>query len=397
MNLSDYLGQLNVAVSPLQQEWYERFEKGVRKGHELFEGADSEKQKLYMAIFDKSVRTEELKAWYGEPEGASLFQGTSVSSLTVPYEVENPLILNSIEELEEALASAYIDRHDRHEKDVIRANLETVDTWIAEGLYYGVVLGSKMISQAFGLTAPAKSVVFEVDGQLVDPHEITSYPQSIRKAYFEKSHQQIDCFKGVDISQVDFEKSLVLADISKPKIKKYQGQLMLGPVLCNEIAAVMSRRVVKLIRDKTSGRISPRSLMVCIYDTDTPYTFHQVAGYFGKDLAPTLPGLTLLGSSGTCDAFKWLYIYRCSLLAQKIMKSSLYSEHARKFIPFVFFGVLVERDAEILLDLDRLSLLRYRGDISPYLEFCYLLPKIDKQLKEVDDFDLAIELKTRIR
>ena len=79
------------------------------------------------------------------------------------------------------------------------------------------------------------------------------------------------------------------------------------------------------------------------------------------------------------------------------MKSSLYSEHANRFIPFVFFGVLVERDADILLDLERLSLLRYRGDISPYLEFCYLLPKIDKQIREVDNFDLEAERAARLR
>ncbi len=397
MKLSSYLGQLNVAETPLQQEWYARFKAGVRKGQALFESASPEKRSLYNRTFEQWVRTEEIKAWYGEPDGESLFQGTSVSSLTIPYEVETPLTLNGVEELEDALVHAYIDRHDRYEKDVISANLESVDKWVAEGLYFGVVLGSKMISQAFDLTAPADSVVFEVNGTLVDPHEITSYPQSIRKAYFEACRNKINCFKDVDITQTDFEKSLVLADISKPKIEKYQGRLMLGPVKCNEIAAIMSQRVTRLIREKTSGRISPRSLMLSIYDTDTPYTYHQVAGYFGKDMAPTLPGLTLLGSSGSCDAFKWLYVYRCSLIAQKIMKSSLYSEHARRFIPFVFFGVLVERDAEILLDLDRLSLLRYRGDISPYLEFCYLLPKIDKQLNEVEDLDLSEELIDRIR
>ena len=78
------------------------------------------------------------------------------------------------------------------------------------------------------------------------------------------------------------------------------------------------------------------------------------------------------------------------------MKGSLYSEHARKFMPFVFFGVLVERDADILLDLDKLSLLRYRGDISPYLEFCYLLPKLNKQFKEVSNRNLADEVSDRI-
>ena len=193
------------------------------------------------------------------------------------------------------------------------------------------------------------------------------------------------------------EKCLVLADISKPKIDRYKGHIMLGSVLNNEIAAVLSNRVTDLIQEKTSGRIAPRSLMVSIYDTDTPYTYHQVAGYFGNNMAPTLPGLTLLGSSGSCDAFKWLYIYRCSLIAQKIMKGSLYSEHARKFIPFTFFGVLVERDAEILLDLDRLNLLRYRGDISPYLEFSYLLPKLEKQFTEVTKKNLTDEIWQRIR
>lgn len=396
MNLTSYIQLLDIENDPVQQEWYERFSKGVRKGQNLFENATLKKQASFKSMFDLWVQTEELKAWYGEPENGSLFQGTSISSLTIPYELQDPLIINSIEDLENALTEAYIELHDRHESDVINANLDNVDTWISEGLYFGVTLGSKMIAQAFNLTAPADSVVFEVDGVVVDPHEIMSYSSEIRAAYFHACRDQIDCFIGSNLSQTDFEKSLVLGDISKPKIDRYKGKVMLGSVLNNEIAAVLSSRVTALIREATNGRISPRSLMVCIYDTDTPYTFHQVAGYFNEQMAPILPGLTLLGSSGSCDAFRWLYIYRCSLIAQKIMKGSLYSEHTRKFMPFVFFGVLVERDADILLDLDRLSLLRYRGDISPYLEFCYLLPKLNKQFKEVSNRNLADEISDRI-
>jgi hypothetical protein len=396
MNLTSYIQLLDIENDPVQQEWYERFTKGVRKGQSLFKNATPKKQASFKSMFDLWVQTEELKAWYGEPENGSLFQGTSISSLTIPYELKNPLIINSIEDLEEAISNAYIESHDRYEKNVIDANLENVDTWISEGLYFGVTLGSKMISQAFNLTAPAESVVFDVQGVTVDPHEITTYPEDIRSAYFDMCRNQIDCFRNINLNQTDFEKSLVLSDISKPKIERYKGKIMLGSVFNNEIAAVLSSRVTTLIKEKTSGRISPRSLMVCIYDTDTPYTYHQVAGYFGEQMAPILPGLTLLGSSGSCEAFKWLYIYRCSLIAQKIMKGSLYSEYARKFMPFVFFGVLVERDADILLDLNRLSLLRYRGDISPYLEFCYLLPKLDKQFSESSKKPLETEISERI-
>ena len=48
-------------------------------------------------------------------------------------------------------------------------------------------------------------------------------------------------------------------------------------------------------------------------------------------------------------------------------------------MPFVFFGVLVERDAEILIDLNCLGQLRYRGNLSPYIEYSYLLPGLEDQ------------------
>ena len=132
--------------------------------------------------------------------------------------------------------------------------------------------------------------------------------------------------------------------------------------------------------------------MVTIFDTDTPYTYHQINGYYGRADSPILPGITILGISGSIDAFRWLYAYRVSLVAQKAMKSSLYSEVAGEFIPFTFFGVLVERDAEILLDLDNLDLLRYRGQVSPYLEYCYFITKLHKLLNSTSPRDPTKEI-----
>ncbi|MBF0369122.1 MAG: hypothetical protein HQL52_06665 [Magnetococcales bacterium] len=399
MNLKDYLAQLDdQPADPQQQAWYAQLEAKVTQGRGLFESSSPQQQALYHTLFNQWVRTEELKAWYGEPERGALFQGTSVSSLTIPHEMERPLDLDGgIEALEESLAESYIQHHDRHQEAVIRANLEPVDKWIGEGIFFGVALGAKMITQAFDLTVPAEAVLFDVNGVEVDPHQITAQPMEIRQAYFEACRERVEAFGELELTRTDLEKSLVLGDISKPRIDRYRGRLMLGPVRCNEIATLISRRLVTRIREKTQGRIHPRSLLVMIYDTDTPYSYHQVAGYFGHPQAPVLPGLTLLGSSGSCDAFRWLYIYRCGLISQKIVKGSLYSEVERRFMPFVFFGVLVERDAEILLDLDRLSLLRYRGDISPWLEFCYLLPKLHKQLTETVPLNLHRELTDRLR
>ena len=87
---------------------------------------------------------------------------------------------------------------------------------------------------------------------------------------------------------------------------------------------------------------------------------------------------TILGASGTADALRWLYTYRLSLIAQKIQKGSLYSEVHRRFMPFTFFGVLVPRDAEILLDMDNLHRLRYKGNLSPDLEFSCLISALHK-------------------
>jgi len=159
-------------------------------------------------------------------------------------------------------------------------------------------------------------------------------------------------------------------------------------VRCNEIAAFLALRVKRLIKDKTNGDIEPRSLSITIYDTDTPYTYHHLIGCNGQPFSPILPGLIVLGASGTIDAFRWLYAYRLSLITQKIQKGSLYSEVHKNYIPFVYFGVLVPRDAEILLDMDKLDKLRYRNNISPQIEFLYLLPSLYKYSLRKKEFDL---------
>jgi hypothetical protein len=395
--LSDFLARLDVSNDLAQTGWYARLSATAAEGEAMWAAMDDAERSAYGALFDASVRTEELKAWYGEPERGSLFQGTSVTSLTIPAELPDPLHLTSADDLIEAVADHYILQHDRLEAQVEAAILEDTSRWRREGLYYGVVLGSKMLSQAFGLTVDAGSVVFPVDGVTVDPHEITSYPAEIRRAYFERCRDSIGCLDGVpDLAQHEFESSLVLSDISKPKIDAYRGRLMLAPVRVNELCALISRETTRLVRDKTGGRIAPRSLMVTVYDTDTPYTYHQIAGYYGRPEAPVFPGLTVMGCSGTIDAFRWLYAYRVSLMAQKLMKSSLYSEVARRFIPFVYMGVLVERDAEILLDLNNLDRLRYRGNLSPHLEFMYLLPRLRAHLAATMPLDLPSDWRARL-
>lgn len=396
--LADYLiNNDTTADEPAQKAWYEKLNTRVKEGHVHFESLDEFERAMYHKVFSSWVRTEELKAWYGEPENGSLFQGTSVSSLTIPCNLPEPIELNSVTDLVSSIADQYIVHHDRIEPTVKEAIGEDTTRWRKEGLFYGVVIASKILSQAFRLTVPAKDVVFPVDGILVDPHEITSYPIEIRTAYFEQCRQRINCLQEIpNLSVSEFESSLVLADISKPKLARYVNQLMLAPVRVNEICALLSNDVTEVIRERTHGRINPRSLMVTVYDTDTPYTYHQITGHFGRETAPNLPGLAVLGTSGTIDAFRWLYAYRVSLISQKLMKSSLYSQVASKFVPFVFMGVLVERDAEILLDLDNLGRLRYRGNLSPHIEFCYAVPKIRDHLAASRAFDPELDLASRL-
>lgn len=383
MQLGEYLKPVDEIVRrDAQQEWFLALEERGKKGLALYSKAKESIREDMLSDFRDRVRTEEVKAWYSEPEGNSLFQGTSISSLTIPYEIPRPLPLSSIAELEDNIAEAYINLHDQYSGQVKGAILENVDDWIREGIFYGVVLGAKVVSQAFGLSVPQAEVIFEVDGHRVDPHEIISYPNEIREAYFDACKKKISCFEGMDLERRELESSLVLADISKPKFAKYKDRIILAPVRCNEIAALLAERVAEKIREKSSGRIQPRSLAVVIYDTDTPYGYHEVMGYNQHRLSPAFPGLTVLGASGTMDALRWLYTYRLSLLAQKMQKGSVYSEAHKRFIPFAFFGVLVPRDAEILLDMDNLHRLRYRGNISPDLEFYYLIPSLLKNRSE---------------
>ena len=377
MTLNEYLKKIDrVLSSQEQQAWLEKLEKRTMEGFQLFASADKDGRLEISDNFRDRVRTEEIKAWYSEPQGDSLFQGTSISSLTIPYKTSNPLEFNTVIELEEEIADGYIELHNRHAESVSTAILEDIQSWLNEGLYYGIVISAKVISQAFGLFVLDKDVIFSVDGHCVDPHEITSYPKDIRDSYFMECKKRISCFDGMELKRNELEASLVLADISKPKLDKYKGKILLAPIRCNEIAALLSERVAERIREKTSGKINPRSLSITIYDTDTPYTYQEVMGYGSCSFSPILPGLTILGSSGTIDAFKWLYAYRVSLISQKIQKGSLYSEVHREFMPFVFFGVLVPRDADILLDMNNLHRLRYRGNFSTELEFAYLLSRL---------------------
>lgn len=372
MSLSSYVGSCRSSST-----WLSKLRTAVESSEKMYDRlSENEKERTHQH-FQAWIRTEELKAWYGSPEtSGDLFQGTSISSLSVPYVTASPLPLQSIQELENRLADAYIELHDRHAATVRNAILEDVDDWIRSGLYYGVVLPSKVISQAFQLAVPMKNLIFDVDGYRVDPHQILTYPSAVREKYFHIASQRIACFQDLNLTQSEFESSLILADISKPKISQYKDHLLLAPVRCNEIASNLGQNAARLVREKTDGRIRLKSLSVTIFDTDTPYTYYKTMGYLGRPVAPVLPGLLVLGASGTMDAFRWLYSYRVSLIAQKMMKGSLYSEVKREFIPFVFFGVLVPRDAGILLDTCHLSELRYPGNLSPVLEFAYLLPKL---------------------
>jgi len=397
MNLKDYIGFLNnVGDDETQRSWYDRLEQQVELGLNIYEGMDPVQRQRLRNEFCDRIRTEELKAWYGAPEGEILFQGTSISSLTIPAVFESPLELSGIEHLEEVIANSYIELHDRHTDHVRKAIVEDVEDWIASGLYYGISIASKLLSQAFHLSVPADDVVFNVDGHHVDPHEIISYPQSIREAYFEQVRDRLDCFGLHDINREELESGLILADISKPHLTRFKGRIFLAPIRCNEIACVLARHIRRLVIEKTAGRISPPSLNVVITDTDTPYTYHHLVGGNGNDLAPVLPGLTVLGSSGTMDAFRWLYSYRVSLISQKMMKGSLYSEVHRRFIPFAFFGVLVPRDAEILLNMAHLDMLRYRGNLNSQMEYCYLIPQLSKYLEHVQVSTFRESFKRRL-
>lgn len=397
MNLATYISFLkDISEHETQRTWYERLEKQVNHGLDIYEEMDDSERQLLCNEFSNRLRTEELKAWYGAPEGESLFQGTSISSLTIPAVFESPLELMSIMHLEEVIADSYIAQHDRYAENVRNAIVENVENWIASGLYYGITIASKVLSQAFRLGVPAGNVVFTVNGHQVDPHEIISYPQAVREAYFDQVRERIDCYGSMDIDREELETSLILADISKPRLGRYKDHIFLAPIRCNEIASVLAQHISKLIREKTAGRISPPSLAVVILDTDTPYTYHHLIGCNGNSLGPVLPGLTVLGSSGTIDAFSWLYTYRVSLISQKMMKSSLYSEVHRKFIPFAFFGVLVPRDADILLNMAQLDMLRYRGNLSPQMEFCYLIPRLSKYLERIRENNFRASLKKRL-
>ena len=380
----------------MQSKWYKKVEEKCRVGREIVDSLSIKEIDDVLYEFNSRIRTEELKAWYGAPDSDALFQGTSVSALTVPAVYSEPLPLETIQDLEQNIADSYIKAHDHHAAAVSGAIIEDVQDWIKEGLFYGVVIASKIISQAFNLSIAADDFAFDVDGVTVDPHEITSYSSEVREKYFKTVVSRIHCFGDVQFLQEELEASLILADISKPKIEKYKSQFLLAPIRCNELATVLSQRVTALIKKKTSGRISPRSLNVVIYDTDTPYTYHQLLGCNTSRIAPILPGLTVLGSSGSIDSFKWLYSYRISLIAQKLQKSSLYSESCSTYLPFVFFGVLVPRDADILLDLGRLGLLRYRGCIDPEIEFLYIFSDIYAFIKEsTTNIDLENKIKTK--
>ena len=376
MKLYKYLNKLNNLITNdvNQNDWYKELKKRCLKGREFFRNSNN--HTLIHKEFQNRIRTEELKAWYSSPENDSLFQGTSVSSLTIPCTYSSPLSLNNIEELEHSIADSYIYYHKKYTSVVKKSIVENVDNWINEGLYYGVVIASKVISQTFDLTIPYNNVVFQIDKYMVDPHEIISYPLHVREEYYKQVVKKIDCFENIDLSREEIESSLILADISKPRIEKYKSQIMLAPVRCNEIASLIAKNVTKLIKEKSKGEINPKSLLIVIYDTDTPYTYHHLLECNGDLLSPILPGLIILGTSGTIDAFRWLYAYRVSLISQKIQKGSLYSEAHKKFIPFVLFGVLVPRDAEILLEMNNLDKLRYRGNISPSIEFSYILPNL---------------------
>ncbi|HNX90780.1 MAG TPA: hypothetical protein PKG81_02875, partial [Candidatus Omnitrophota bacterium] len=229
MNIEKYiLSKKTVLDSASQCQWKARLD--TKMG--FFNGIKEKPHELYQ-YFERRVRTEELKAWYSSPDPGDLFQGTSISSLVIPATFKRPLEIKGVEQLVEEIADCYIRYHDKYAKAVSDAIVESVEGWIKEGLFYGVVLPSKIISQAFDLAVDTRSLVVDIEGDAIDPHEITSYPAEIREKYFNSVRPGIECLSDMNISRQEFEASLILADVSKPKIQKYKGKALLGPIKCN--------------------------------------------------------------------------------------------------------------------------------------------------------------------
>ena len=78
------------------------------------------------------------------------------------------------------------------------------------------------------------------------------------------------------------------------------------------------------------------------------------------------------------------------------MKGSIYSQVQGKFVPFVLFGVLVPRDADILLNMNQLNLLRYRGNVSPEIEYLYLIEQIKDQIATDKSSNFNDEFEQRV-
>ena len=136
-------------------------EERLRENSTLYESLSTYEKNRTAAEFQNRIRTEELKAWYGSPEGESIFQGTSISSLTIRASYNNPLKLDDISSLEIQIAKRYIQEHDRLRKCVKDAIIEDTQEWIKKGLFYGVCIASKVLSQAFALHANASDIVFD--------------------------------------------------------------------------------------------------------------------------------------------------------------------------------------------------------------------------------------------
>lgn len=324
------------------------------------------------------------------------FQGTSVSGLSSPVVLKEPIIFdknNSVEENIEIfttiLAESYLSNMKNDLKVFKKAFPDDLDQYKKIGTYWVGHISAKMLGLIFKL---------DIDMDKIDPKkygiDVPFYQLMNNSQYKKLKKEYLEKINNHSFNLIS-KKSFILSDstgargvVNDVNSKNRNRIRILIPSNVNNILSFISKLTVKKINQlkdkyKETKELNLKSLALICSDTDSPEGIYRELGWNPYEGYPLTPGCFILGSTGTLDLYclQTKYIYRMCLASQEETKNSITSNIKGEYIPIVWFGALSLHalTEHKIIDINRLSELRYEGDFDPKTEFLHWINKEGKE------------------
>ena len=361
--------------------------------------------KVYMlGIYRDILANEQLKKCqllnnrdvYSKLNSNATYQGTSISGLSSPVSLNKPIIFDENNTVEQnmdifttILAESYLKNMKTDLKIFKKAFPDDYEKWRQIGTYWVGHISPKVLGLIFKLDLDMNKIAPEKYGI-----EVPFYQLINNSKYSKLKKQYLKMISNNSFNLIN-KKSFILSDstgargvVNDVNSKDRNKIRILVPANINNILAYISKQTVQKINKlktkyKQTKKLNLKSLALICGDTDSPESIYRELGWNPIKGYPLTPGCFILGSTGSIDLYclQAKYIYRLCLASQEETKNSITSNIKEEYIPIVWFGALSLHalTEHKIIDTEKLSELRYRGDFDPKKEFMQWFEKEGKE------------------